>query len=122
MQIVASRIALQGQHSALVEQRRSETLRIERTGAAPLVKVARAEPASADQSGEQLAIEQDVLLIKLLVEALSGRKINIARFDSAAPQASAAPHHRQPRSSASNTVSRSFTAKPNPPASRQPVP
>ncbi|MBP8924929.1 MAG: hypothetical protein KBG75_03675 [Pseudomonadales bacterium] len=91
MQIVASRIALQGQHSALVEQRRSETLRIERTGAAPLAKVARAEPASADQSGEQLAIEQDVLLIKLLVEALSGRKINIARFDSAAPQASAAP-------------------------------
>ena len=91
MQIAASQITLQGQHSALIEQRSSETLRIERARAAPLANVAHAEPASVDQSGEQFAIEQEVLLIKLLVEALSGRKIDIARIDSAEPQASTTP-------------------------------
>jgi len=90
MQIVASRIALQGQHSTLVEQRRSEMLRIERARPAPPA-VAAPEPTSADPAAEQFALEQEVLLLKMLVETLSGRKINVARIDTGEPQESAAP-------------------------------
>lgn len=90
MQIVSSSIALQGQHSTSVEQRRSETLRIEHARPAPLA-VATPEPASADPAAEEFALEQDVLLLKMLVEVLSGRKINVARIDTREPRGSAAP-------------------------------
>lgn len=80
MRIETAQIALQGQHSARSEQRRVETLRIERSETA-VAAVPVTSGRSSETPSAQVDLDHEVLLIKLLVEALSGRKIHVAHID-----------------------------------------